>query len=109
MLQLRKIVYNKNFSLLIIEPESLTITATVLMIDSLPENLQIKFNELLNYCIEELLLEELKYFVYTRETDNFNIEDTNKNVIIQVVSELDSDKQLKIEDFITECLNIINE
>jgi hypothetical protein len=109
MLLLRKIVYNKNFNLLIIEPESLTITATVLMIESLPENLQSKFNELVDYCIEELSLEELKYFVYTRETDNFNIEDTNKNVIIKVVSELESDEQLKIEDFITECLNIINE
>jgi len=109
MLLLRKIVYNKNFNLLIIEPESLTITATVLMIELLPENLQIKFKALVDYCIEELSLEELKYFVYTRETDNFNIEDTNKNVIIKVVSELDSDEQLKIEDFITECLNIINE
>lgn len=108
MLQLRKIVYNKEFDLLIIEPESLMETATVLIIGDLPEELGTTFNVLLQYCIDKISLNELKYFVYINETDSFNIEGIDKNVIVNVISDLNQEEKLKIEDFITDCLVIIN-
>jgi hypothetical protein len=108
MLQLRKIVYNKEFDLLIIEPESLIETATVLIIGDLPEELGNTFKVLLQYCIDKLSPKELKYFIYISENDNFNIEDIDKNVIVNVISDLNQEEKLKIEDFITECLVIIN-
>lgn len=108
MLQLRKIVYNKEFDLLIIEPESLMETATVLIIGDLPEELGTTFNVLLQYCIDKISPNELKYFVYINETDSFNIEGIDKNVIVNVISDLNQEEKLKIEDFITDCLVIIN-
>lgn len=108
MLKLRKIVYNKEFDLLIIEPESLMETATVLIIGDLPEELGNTFNVLLQYCIDKISPNKLKYFVYISETDNFNIEDIDKNVIVNVISDLNQEEKLKIEDFITDCLVIIN-
>ena len=103
---LKKVAYDSNTGIIVLEPENIEVLASVYKLTDFDPTIGSELLALKALCAT--FVTDIRFIVYLTSNDTLYIEQADKVSAIKVVSELDPADETLVRSLITSCTNLIN-